>query len=239
MVVGAVVDAISRIARARRTRGPWGAARVALERVKPRPRFAADYVWFLLDLTQDTRPRPALPDGFELRAGTLGDLAAIQELDHELVSTMTKRLMRDRLARGATPWLVVAPDGRLACYTWSFEGSLPVHGDHRLTLPDGVVGFEDAVTSAAFRGRRIAPATWSAVGTRLVERGAYAIVGRVDVLNESSVRACGAAGYVERARMRVVWRDWRILVQVALPPGDESHAWLRDVNRAGPRLRRC
>ncbi len=203
-----------------------------IDHLKPRARTEADYLWYRNDLTQRDRPL-ALPSGFVLRQGTLEDLELLLEMPrHAGVTTMTERVVHRRLAADGTPWLVVH-DGQLVFCCWTFDRSLPVSGErtNRLELPDGVSGLEDSIVRREFRERGIASAAWSQIADRHAQAGRRAVVVKVDVRNAPSRRVAEKAGFAPVAEMRIVWRDWRTIVRVALPDGDARCRWLRRLER--------
>jgi RimJ/RimL family protein N-acetyltransferase len=194
----------------------------------------ADYVWLELDLSARDRPRPELAGGCALRAGGPADVEEMSELRHEHVTTMTADLVERRMRAGNALWLAISHDERVASSCWVFPDALPVHGPH-LRLPPSSVAIEDVVSAPWARGRGIAPATWSLLGTLYAERGARTVLAKVDATNVPSRRAFAKAGFREVARMRIVWRGWQMSTRVDLPAGDTSHAWLGQL--AGDRLR--
>ena len=190
-------------------------------------------MWYELDLTSPQRPRPPLPEGFELRRAGPQDLPLLAEVPASpWVTPMTKELVTSRLADGATLWLVLQRE-ELAYFCWSFRGVGPLYGAHggRLTLPLDVVWPDDQLTSPAFRGQGIAPATLSAIGDAAAQEGARALVGRVHVPNGASRRMMERAGWRPMALMQVVERDWRKRVRVVFLDDVPAHPWLASLNR--------
>lgn len=223
----------TRAERAVRKHGLGGTARLAVRRLKPRPRIAADYLWYRLELAHAGRPRPALPAGLRLRRGGIADLELLLSMPRDgEVTTMTEQVVRSRLAADGTPWLVEY-HRQILFSCWTFERKLPVRGERRwrLALPSGVVGLEDSFVLPAFRGRGIASAAWAQIGDRCAEAGCDAVIVKVDVRNAPSRRVAQKAGFSPVARMRIVWRDWRTIVRVTLPADRADHGWLRTIER--------
>lgn len=209
------------------------ATRRAIEELKPLPRWEGVWVWYELDLTSPQRPRPPLQDGLELRRAGPQDLPLLAEVPASpWVTPMTEELVARRLAAGATLWLVLQGD-ELAYFCWSFRGQGPLYGARRdrLTLPPDVVWPDDQLTLPAFRGRRIAPATLSAIGDDAARSGARALVGRVHVPNTPSRRMMERAGWRPIALMQVVERDWRRRIRVVFLDDEPAHPWLASLHR--------
>lgn len=207
-----------------------------LRQIAPRRRFVAGYVWLELDLDAAVPPQLPLPRGYAVRTGDAEDVVDLRELRHAHVTTMTAELVARRSSAGNALWLATTEDERVASSCWAFVRTLPVH-ESRLALAPGVVAIEDVVSAGWARGRGIAPALWSSVAATYANRGATAILAKVDVSNTSSRRAFAKAGFCEIARMRITWRDWRTATEVVLPAGDTSHAWLEQL-ACSPRLPR-
>jgi GNAT superfamily N-acetyltransferase len=237
---------LSRVRDVVRRHGLRGVAHLAVDRVGPRQRVAAVYVWYAIDLERADRPQNPLPEGFVVREATIADVASMQQMTSAHTVTITEEVMRERVLNGVKPWLAISDDGRVAALSWVFTRSLPLRGRYELVLPDDVAGFEDTVTSREMRGRGIAPALLTQLGDILPRDGVRAIITRIDVENAASHRAVQKLGFEECARMRVVTRDWRTIVQMVVPPGDRSYAWMtgqvertRSPNPLGRALRRA
>jgi hypothetical protein len=222
-------DVTRKVQRAVRRNGVSGTAKLVLNRAKPQKRTAIDYVWYMLDVERADRPHPPLEEGLELRPGGLEDVPLLMGMDTSLaVSPMTEPLVRLRLEDGSTPWVVL--DGEELVFTcWILAGFIPVAGA-RLHLPDNVVGLEDSIAAKSARGRGIAPATWAMLGDRQAAAGKRWILTKIDVDNRASRVAIERAGFEEAALMRIVWRDWRTVIRIALPPGS-PHGWIADLEQ--------
>jgi hypothetical protein len=236
-IVRAVTDAVAsrastltrKVQRVVRRNGVGGTARLALSRAKPQKRTAIEYIWYMLDTERTDRPHPPLEPGLELREGGLDDVPLLMGMDTSLaVSPMSEPLVRLRLEDGSTPWVVLDGD-ELVFTCWILAGVIPVAGA-RLHLPEGVAGLEDSIAAKAARGRGIAPATWALLGDRLLAAGQRWILTKIDVDNRASRVAIERAGFEEAALMRIVWRDWRTVIRIALPPGS-PHGWIADLEQ--------
>jgi len=214
-----------------RRHGVGGTAKRVIGRAKPRRREENEFVWYVLDLSREDRPRRPLEEGLVFRSGGVADVPILMQMEsHFEVSSMNENLVRLRVEEGSTPWLVL--DGDQLLFTcWTLRGNIPVGGLARLELPDGVMGLEDSIAAPAARGRGIAPATWALVADRLAADGERWMITKISSENRPSRVAIEQAGWVEAARMRVVRRDWRTVIRVALPPGETQHEWLRRIER--------
>jgi RimJ/RimL family protein N-acetyltransferase len=162
----------------------------------------SEHVWYVLDLTSERPARP-LPDGLRLRTGGAELLPAVARLPTIALAT-ARRWLDD----GVRPWVVFEGDEpAFAC--WIFTGAFVYPGGTFRPAPRTAL-LEASVTSAAHRGRGIAPAAWDAVARGLAADGFEALVTLVPVENAPSRRAVEKAGFAEfaRARRRTVgpWR---------------------------------
>lgn len=81
-------------------------------------------------------------------------------------------------------------------------------------------------------GRRgIASAAWSQIAEHHARDGCHGLVVKVDVRNAASLGVAHKAGFAACAQMRIVWRDWRTIVRVALTEDDARCSWLRRLER--------
>jgi len=103
---------------------------------------------------------------------------------------------------GADLWLVL-DDRRPAFACWIFHGSMPVLAapNGQLALPPEIVCLEDSVTSASYRGRRVAPAAWSQIANRLEQNAVRSIITKIEESNTASRRAIVKSGFHEIATM--------------------------------------
>jgi GNAT superfamily N-acetyltransferase len=224
---------VTRVADALRRHGPLEFTRLALDRLKPAPRWANEWIWYQVDLHSPERPRRQLGEGLELRRGGPQDLPLLGQLPaNPWVTPMSEHRAARRLADGGTLWLVFERD-RLAFVSWVFRRHLPVYGARggKLELPAGVACVDDSICLPGFRGRGIAPAFWSTIAEVLAQDGERALLRRVHVTNTSSRRAGEKLGFREVARMQVVERDWRKRIRVAFPDDNPEHRWLASLTR--------
>lgn len=184
--------------------GVGGLAATITRKARDRVVFSESHVWYELDLTTPRATRP-LEEGLVLRHGYEADLALLEQLD-----TVWSERARPRLREGNDWWLVLDQGAPLfSC--WIFRERTPVLAapQGELGLPAGCVCLEDSVTSAAARGRGIAPAAWSAIADSLAEEGQRRMITKVTVENAPSRRAVTKAGFVEVAVMHFRRRGLR------------------------------
>lgn len=203
----------------------------ALRRVRP-PDLDATQAWFRLDLHGTDRIRRPLDGTFVLRECGAADLPLLAELPGDpAVTTPGRTLAMRRMRAGGTPWLTLE-GGRVAFGCWTFAGRAPVLGVRggRVELPGHSVLLEDSQTVPDFRGRGVAPATWSEIADRLADRGVRGMYTKVDVENIPSTKAVLKAGFREVGRMRLVRTRGRFTVTVNLDgPADDADRWLLEL----------
>lgn len=154
------------------------------------------HVWYELTLGT-ARPRRELPSGFVLLRGTPEHLPLLEQLP-----TVLEAEARSRMEAGADLWLVLENQtAAFAC--WIFHSSTPVLAapNGRLKLPPEIVCLEDSVTSAAYRGRSIAPAAWSRIADDLETTEIRSIITKIEESNIASRRAVSKVGFQEIATM--------------------------------------
>jgi RimJ/RimL family protein N-acetyltransferase len=187
---------IDRLSSAISRYGLGGLASTVARKARERVAFSESHVWYELDLTAPRETR-VLEEGLILRPGREADLALLEQLD-----TVWPERARRRLQDGNDWWLVLDQGAPLfSC--WIFRERAPVLAapQGELALPAGCVCLEDSVTSAAARGRGIAPAAWSAIAASLAQEGQRRMITKVTVENVPSRRAVTKAGFVEVAIM--------------------------------------
>ena len=202
--------------------------RRVLNRVRP-PDVDATQAWFRLDVSDPERPRRAFDGTFEVRECTVDDLPLLGQLPGDpAVVTPSGRRAERRMRDGGTPWLSIE-NGKVAFGCWIFTGRAPVFGgrDGGAPLPDDGVLLEDSQAVPTFRGRGVAPATWTAIADRLAERGIRSIYTKVDVENIPSTKAVQKAGFREVGKMRVVRTRGRFTTSVTLDTAaDDADRWI-------------
>jgi ribosomal protein S18 acetylase RimI-like enzyme len=198
----------SRALRAFRVRGPLRVALIAGHRL--RRLFVANeaHIWLALRLCAD-RPRRALPEGLVLRRALDADLGLVEQLPDAGAAAVLRRELRP----GHELWIVTNAN-RVAFACWLHREEAPVFAapGGNLRLPSGVCCIEDSATAPEFRGRGIAPAAWSSIATAAEADGYSAIITKVEVDNQASLRALEKAGFSEIARMHLVrrWLNTRV-----------------------------
>jgi RimJ/RimL family protein N-acetyltransferase len=214
-----------------RRHGVRGTARIAFDMLRPS---SAEQIWYRLDLLDPDRPRRPLDGAFVLRRAGIEDAALLAQLAPDPAVTAPREdVVRERLAEGATLWIVTADD-RTAFACWTFAGSAPVRGapDGRIALPERTALLEDSLSSPHFRGRGVAPGAWSGIADRLHDEGLAAMVTKVGSDNDASRRAVEKAGFREIARMQVQQRPLSIRARIdhTAEPASQ-HSWLSAVER--------
>lgn len=176
--------------RAVRLHGFGGAVAWAWSRVSAKVIFTERHVWYELDPGAE-RPKRALEAGLTLRRGEADDASLLADLE-----TVTPDEASARIDGGNDQWLVLDGD-ELLFSCWIFRRLTPVLGapGGELALADGMVCLEDSVTTAAARGRGIAPAAWSAIGDGLAGEGQRRMITKVTVENAPSRKAVEKAGF--------------------------------------------
>ena len=96
-------------------------------------------------------------------------------------------------------------DGPLfSCFTFRKATPVAAAAKGRLPLPPGTACLEDSVTSAAARGRGIAPACWTLIGDELAAAGFTTLVTKIETSNAASRRAVEKVGFEPVAVMDFV-----------------------------------
>jgi GNAT superfamily N-acetyltransferase len=195
-----IAEPFARIERGVRRFGVGGslarAAALAWETARHCVYLRERHLWYALDL-HESRPSVALPDGFTLTRARKADLALLEGLP-----TIGRSEGARRLADGADLWLVL--DGDQAAFAcWIFRERTPVLAARGgwLPLPAGTVCLEDSVTAAAYRGRGLAPAAWSAIAAQLSHENIAIMLTKVAEENAASRRAVEKAGFQSTAIM--------------------------------------
>lgn len=217
---------LKRAAGVLRRQGVRGLAGVAAGRVAERARtlrVTETHIWYALSLQAD-RPRRAMPADLELIEAGEAELASLRGMNDAPLNR----------SHGGRLFLVMGGE-EPAFSCWIFPTSAPLLAARGgwMTLPRGVVCLEDSVTSAAFRGRGIAPAAWSAIADQLEAAGVEQIVTKVQDINAPSRKAVGKAGFREVAIMHTERRWPRMSVRVEERDGAvaEAEALRRELER--------
>lgn len=222
------MSSLERMSEILRRRGVGPTARLLARRLSPASGWSREIVWYHLDLLDPGRPRPPLDPEFTLRRGTRADMPLLRRFPHDTsVTVMSDRLLADRLDAGATLWIVTAGD-RPAFSCWTLVGEAPMGvGFPGVPLPRWTALLEDSLSAPGFRGRGVAPGTWSAIGDELVRAGMTALLTRVEVENTASRRAVEKAGFRPVAQVRQWGSVWQPHAAVTFTGGEGEHAWLR------------
>ena len=190
-----------RVVRSIQRRGLGSTAQRALELAVDRVSLDEEHVWYDLPLV-DLPIAAELGDGLEIvrrpPLRLLDDAGVISQDD------------AGPLTQAGDPWAVVDADGALAFTCWTFLGRTPMIAARRgwLPLPKDVVCLENSLTLPAFRGRGIAPRTWSVIAARHAAEGRKQMVTKVEVENIPSRRAVEKAGFKEVGLMHFRRRPW-------------------------------
>lgn len=190
-------DLTPRLRRYLRRHGLRSTVGRAAHHVRSRVYLRETHVWYELPLGA-ARPRVSLPPELTLVRGSEDDLPLLAELPTAPIEEEARR----RMEAGADLWLVL--DGRrLAFACWIFRDLMPMIAarDGQLVLPPEIVCLENSVTSAAYRGRGIAPAAWSSLADELESSEAEFIITKIEESNTPSRRAIVKSGFHESATM--------------------------------------
>ena len=173
-----------------------GSARQARDLARDALYVRETHVWYELDLTGE-RPRRELPPEVVLKKAVAEEADLVEQLGQN------PDVARERLAAGNDCWLVLEEDGSplFGCYIFRRETPVAAASGGQLRLPEGVVCLEDSVTSAAARGRGIAPGAWTGIADSLAAEGVRAMITKVGVENAPSRKAVQKSGFAEIAEM--------------------------------------
>jgi RimJ/RimL family protein N-acetyltransferase len=228
-----VINTVQRLGRGIRRHGLGEGVRIAAAKLRPARHFTATHIWYELALAGE-RPRRDLAPEFELREAAPHELELLRQLPlDDAVAPVGPTEARHRIDEGAALWLTTEGD-RLAFACWIFAGQTPVWAARggMLALPPDVACLEDSHASPDFRGRGVAPATWSGLADHYQQRGLRALVTKVAEDNQASRRAVEKAGFVPAARMHVETHRWSRRVRVDILDGDPARGWLASIDRA-------
>jgi RimJ/RimL family protein N-acetyltransferase len=220
-----VLHPIGRFRRALRRYGVRGTATRLGELAVQQMSFDQAHVWYELPLAEP-RPRVQLDPAFELRRAAPDDLRlldALWAIDHGAA--------RRRLDEGGTLWLVLDGD-RPVFSCWIFSGRTPIRAAQGgwLDLPDDTLCLEESLTDADYRGRGIAPATWSTIAGELEGKAVRRIVTTIEEENVASRRAVEKVGFHEIGMARTRRRALRTSVTV-VPGAGADAAFLQGLVR--------
>lgn len=205
-------------------RGPLGLLRTVVRRLSARVWLDEEHIWYALDLGRvEVKPVAA---GYQIRRGVRSDAPALLEL------TGTPRAVDKAhgwLERGIQLWLATTETGEVAFACWIFPRTAPTIAARggEAPLSQGVSCLEGSYTSAAHRGRGLAGAAWTHIGTELRADGVAVLVTKVEVDNAPSRRAVEKAGFAIAATMRLSRRGLRTHTsmsnaQTALTPAEAN-----------------
>jgi ribosomal protein S18 acetylase RimI-like enzyme len=191
------VKVLDRMRRGVQRHGASGAAKHAFELGREALVTSEEHIVYELNLADDRPSRP-LPDGLRLVRAEESQLPLLDQ-----IPATGPDVARRWFADGNSLWLVLEGD-RAAFSCWTFPVALPAAAapGGALQLPEGTVALENSVTSAAYRGRGVAPAAWSELADRLQAEGVERMITQVTVENIPSRKAVEKAGYREFARVR-------------------------------------
>ena len=201
--------------------GPKGLVRRAGQLARESLYLREAHVWYCLDLPSD-HPRRDLPDDVELRRASADELDRVEEVGRDAPSA------HERAAGGNDLWFALRDDDHMLFACWIFREQAPVLAapGGRLDLPGDMVCLEDSVTSAAARGRGIAPASWGAIADSLAGEGVRRMITKVGVENTPSRKAVSKAGFDEVGLMKMTRVAGRI--RATLEPTGTTGEELRD-----------
>jgi GNAT superfamily N-acetyltransferase len=155
-----------------------------------------EHLWYQCELGE-SRPRRDMPEGVRLVRAEASEVGALARLGRDPEEA------RECLAGGNDVWLALDGEEPLfACFTFRHATPVAAASAGTLPLPPGTACLEDSVTSAAARGRGIAPAAWTLIGDELARSGFTTLVTKIETTNEPSRRAVEKVGYRPVAVMR-------------------------------------
>lgn len=154
-----------------------------------------EHVWYQCDLNGD-RPRRELPQETRLVHAELPELDALDRLGQSIDEAL------ERLDGGNDVWMVLdGSEPLFSCCTFRRVAPVAAASHGTLALPDGAACLEDSITSAAARGRGIAPGAWTLICDELREDGFTTLVTKIETDNAASRRAVEKVGFREIAVM--------------------------------------
>jgi RimJ/RimL family protein N-acetyltransferase len=151
----------------------------------------ASYWWHRLDL--DAIGSRDLPQGIELRRAGVQDLPLYEQLAPPAVNV---EKAPEWLAEGNDLWLAVE-ESRTAFGCWTYRRRMPM-GEAAggwLRLPSGVAFLEHSLASPDFRGRGVAPASWSLIARQMAAEGESTLMTKVGEENEVTQRSLAKIGF--------------------------------------------
>lgn len=174
-------------------------ARVRVWVIRPlirRVYLSETHVWVSVPVLDEAA---GLPDGYVLRHGTTADLEALAAM-----GGVNPAVGRAHLERGAALYVAWHGDD-LAFSIWVHVRAVPAVAARggMLSLPDGVVSFEDAIAAPAHRATGIAAAVVDLAVVEQVRRGARMMVTRIAVENTAARRWSAKMGHVVVAEVRL------------------------------------
>lgn len=188
---------ISRVRRHLRRYGLRATLYKAVQHLRSSVYLRETHVWYELPLGTE-RPSIPLPSGLTLVQGGADDLPLLDELP----TTPDEEEARKRMEAGANLWFVLeVRQPAFAC--WIFNEAMPMLAapNGQLVLPPKIVCLENSVTSAAYRGRGVAPAAWSNIADALELDETQFIITKIEESNIASRRAIVKSGFRESALM--------------------------------------
>ena len=165
----------------------------------------AQFWWHRLDL--DAIESRDLPEGIELRRAGVEDVHLYEQLAPPPANV---EKAPEWLAEGNDLWLAVE-EGRTAFGCWTYRQRMPM-GEAAggwLRLPPGVAFLEHSLASPDFRGRGVAPASWSLIARQMAAEGERILVTKVGEENEITQRSLTKVGFARARPDDPVVRDFQ------------------------------
>lgn len=214
---------IARLLDRLRRDGPRVTARAILHRVRKYAYLHEEHVWYQCDLS-GARPRRELPRQARLVHAEPPQIDALQQLGQSSDEAL------ERLHEGNDIWMVLdGGEPLFSCCTFRRVAPVSAASHGTLTLPEGAACLEDSVTSAAARGRGIAPGAWTLICDELHQDGFTTLVTKIETDNAASRRAVEKVGFRPVAVMdhhRVALRSRTAVRPLGKGLGDELVARL-------------
>lgn len=148
-----LLDLVSRL----RSIGVRGVVKAVLSRLPVTIYLHERHHWLEFDLRRE-QPEIPMPEGFALTSGKSDDLGALDEMGSQFSQAAN-------LLESGQELFVVRHGDRPAFTAWIYHGTMPTNAipGGWLTLPPTYLNLEDSIANPDFRGRGLAPASWSAI----------------------------------------------------------------------------
>src|ERR1700681_4330094 len=161
-----MIVVIGRVGRYLHRHGLTGSTRLLVSLARRSVYLRERHVWYLLDLSYE-RPLIKLLPGLRLVKTDRSNMENLKQVPAVGLSESLRRFNA-----GGELWTVYEMN-QTAFSCWIFHNRTPVFAarDGWLELPPETVCLEDSMASSSYRGKGIAPATWSEIAAVLAHEG--------------------------------------------------------------------